>query len=441
MQLPLGNSNTNTQAYSAKDLQRQRVRSMLRDVRKHQLEQLSTPIDHSTGVASVLQTGATAASAYAFGDSPSSHSKMSSAPDIREWSQGKTSASDIAALTASIAAFTLLFVVLGKYIDSALGTVLPTELHDEWGVSDSTRSSKQTSTTNNASVRANSSNSSNDHTTEPTSVLVTKIVVQVLANVAMIVVPYFVLAKYAPHTLVYRYYALVGAFWVVSLHAQQQLRNRLGRVLETDTAVLSVTEAQLKRRRDKKLLAEHVAEASRRKNMGSVYTGTNPHVRHLETIHRHKNNNTNQKMMHPNQVPQPASHPSPVTSTVYRAKDITSPTTQTTSFQEPMMSFPQNTEPPAEYTYPLTTLYSDNSVSSSWSTPVANSEGFSSNYENFDTKPSLPVYSEQNSMPMHFQSSDLLHSEPSFMASSVLGGGGGLESGLARETNIAELMR
>ena len=68
MRLP--SISSTTPASSERFAQRLRVREMLRGVRQHQLNQLSTPLDHTTDVASALQTGTTAASASAFGDPP-----------------------------------------------------------------------------------------------------------------------------------------------------------------------------------------------------------------------------------------------------------------------------------------------------------------------------------------------------------------------------------
>ena len=281
MRLP--SISSTTPASSERFAQRLRVREMLRGVRQHQLNQLSTPLEHTTDVASVLQTGTTAASASAFGDPPPMSTVGSgfsadafSSGGSQVGSQvgggrvGSPSAADIAILIVSLAAFTLVFVVIGQCIDALLGVTSPSSV-DESTLTSSTK---------------NDTSDISD-TSDTYGVIVAKTIGQIILNVALLVVPYFILAKYAPHTLVFQYYAIVAAFWVVSLHAQEQLRNRFSRVLEGDSARLAA-ETKANAKRDAELLAAHAKQAQRAKQQAAQ---NNPHQMHLTTIHRHHHNN------------------------------------------------------------------------------------------------------------------------------------------------------
>lgn len=269
--------------------QRLRVREMLRGVRQHQLNQLSEPL--STDVASVLQTGATAASASAFGDS-----RAFTASGVGGGAQvgggGVTShepvtASSVAVFVVSVIAFTVVFVVVGQWVDGLLGTVAPSDA-DIDTAADTTAD------------------------TEPFGTTVAKTVGQMLINVALLIVPYFVLAHYAPHSLVYQYYPIIGAFWVVSLHAQQQLRNRFSRILEGNAAREEAL-MRAKKKRDAQLVAAHAAAAAVAQKKTSA---SNAHAAHLRSIHH-----THSAPEPRNAMPQPATHPSPPTPPSMRAQE------------------------------------------------------------------------------------------------------------------------
>lgn len=419
MRLP--SISSTTPASSERFAQRLRVREMLRGVRQHQLNQLSTPLDHTTDVASVLQTGTTAASASAFGDPPpmstaSSLSTLGVGPSSDTMSSGGSqiggggpprvgtpSAADIAILIVSLAAFTLVFVVVGQCIDALLGVTSPSSVDE----------------TSNASSKANNTKTKNDtsDTSDTYGVIVAKTIGQIIINVALLVVPYFILAKYASHTLVFQYYAIVAAFWVVSLHAQEQLRNRFSRVLEGDSARLAA-EAKANAKRDAELLAAHAKQAQRAKQQAAQ---NNPHQMHLNTIHRHHHNSQAAPLPR-NPMPQPASHTS------------ASPIGSMGSMGAGMSGMSGMYEGTGSMGLGMC-----EDAGSMGASPMASSMGPSA-YE--DT-------------PMQFYSSDLLAPEPRMMASSDLSGGGGgggfghsgqfhtndMGGGLSRETDISELMR
>lgn len=230
--------------------QRLRVREMLRNVRQHQLNQLSAPVDTHNDLASSIQANTSLASAAAFGDtstrrlssSLATNNLTSADPAGQTVSDTSTAlmigggagvvgaarqsqAAEVCVLVASVAAFTFVFVVVGQCVDVALG------------------------------------DDSDDEQQQPYVTLVCKVVGQMLLNVALLAVPYVILAKYASNSLVCRYYAVVAAFWVVSLHAQTQLRIRFQRVLQGDTKTAAEHKQQQKQN-DVHALAKHLADAA-----------------------------------------------------------------------------------------------------------------------------------------------------------------------------------
>lgn len=286
--------------------QRLRVREMLRDVRQHQLAQLSRP---APDVASVLQTGTTSASASAFGDPV--HDATG-----REGLQvgggigggGRSTSTEVIVCVVSMIALVGVFLVLGQCVDALMGTIAPT-----------TEEALQSSP---AHATKDAKGDHDTHVVEPSSTIIMKIISQMLFNVALVAAPYYLLLIYAPESLVSRYYAIVAAFWVVSLHAQQQLRNRFGRLFESEEARVDA-EAAAKRRRDATLLAAHQAEAAAavaRKRQ------QNSHQSHVDVIHRPQHADapamraqarhhvSTHAPLPRNSVPQPASHTSPTSS-------------------------------------------------------------------------------------------------------------------------------
>ena len=263
---------SNTPPVSERFTQRLRVREMLRGVRQHQLRQLSTPLEHTSDVASVLQTGITAASASAFGDplpgyARSSSSRSSGGAESQigggafsdgslasstisttspfTGSSAAASASDIAIMVLSVVAITLVFVVVGQCIDTLLGVTAPSCVGHQASIPTHT---------------PHKHHGDDETVDDPYGILVAKTIGQMVLNVTLLMAPYVILAKYAPHTLVFQYYVIVAAFWVVSLHAQEQLRNRFSRVLEGDDARVAA-EKKATSHRNATLLAEHVEQA------------------------------------------------------------------------------------------------------------------------------------------------------------------------------------
>ena len=311
--------------------QRGRVRQMLRDVREHQLRMLSQPT-HSTDVASVLQTGATAASAHAFGEAHTTPSPLSSTHQAGGGAAGRHYPSrsiaqldgkDTLVLLAGLTGFVVAFVVVGRCVDTALGVV--------------------------RSGSAGDASSQSSNVPDDTSLLVTKTAMQVVLNIAMLVVPYLVLSKHARTAPIYQYYPIVAALWAVSLHAQPQLRNRFTQVVDAITGQPGGSVAKQQHKRDHQLVAEHTAAAKAKHQQqadADARTRTqNPHLHHLQTIHTpvtnvgtsprppsqprpsHSASQPSAASFHMamNSVRQPATHPSPE-----RERDSTS-----TSLQEP----------------------------------------------------------------------------------------------------------
>lgn len=242
---------------SSRHDQRLRVREMLRNVRQHQLNQLSAPVDTHNDLASSIQANTSLASAAAFGD-VSTRGRLLASPNpatsnltnnttttaaastehlmigggasivgAAATNARSSQAAEICVLLASIAAFTFVFVVVGQCVDAALGD----------------------------------DSDSDDKQQQSYATLVCKVVGQMLLNVALLVVPYIVLAKYAGNSLVCRYYAIVAAFWVVSLHAQSQLRIRFRHVLQGDTKT-AAEHKQEQKQNDVHALAKHLADAA-----------------------------------------------------------------------------------------------------------------------------------------------------------------------------------
>jgi len=422
-------SSTNT---AANVEQRTRVREMLRNVRQHQLDQLSKPA-HSTDVASVLQTGVTAASAYAFGDAPAVSSggnthalqagggaRMFTPLEMPSQSSTQLTGKELLVLTVSVLLFAVGFVVIGKCLDSALGSVpLPPPATD-------------TKTNNN-------NNNNNIQTT-----LVTKVAVQIVLNVAMIVVPYFVFLKYAPRALVFQYYPIVAALWVVSIHAQPKLRARLNRVLETFTD-RSEHEATMQRKRDRQLIAAHTAAAKAKQEVADAARkrNQNPHLHHLQTVHTPSSHHPTLPHHHPsgaykmstaptafpppahnmavNALPQPATHPSPQREVLVHQQQQQQP-------NEPQVYATSGTMAPSSFD---------------------NSELLSSPMHAAGGHTHAVVDDRTNELPIQFPNSELLgaSSGAPIMGSSMLGDfraeqdiANGMGMG-ARETYINDLLR
>lgn len=92
---------------------------------------------------------------------------------------------------------------------------------------------------------------------------------QLALNVILLVVPYFALCKYDSDGYVCQYYYVVGALWVLALHAQPHLKDRFYVLLSSDITDTSTTNTIGDNviNNDTDIIAKHVLDAQKNEHM------------------------------------------------------------------------------------------------------------------------------------------------------------------------------
>lgn len=138
---------------------------------------------------------------------------VSSGSRVSTTSEAASDATSVAVWVLSALALTGVFLVIGQWVDARLAD-------------DVNGSQPQVDTPDTPSSVGT------DYGT-----VALKTCFQITFNVAMLLVPYVLLRHYAPHTLLYRHYLyVVFPLWVVSLHAQPLLKERLRVLLAGEVA-------------------------------------------------------------------------------------------------------------------------------------------------------------------------------------------------------------
>lgn len=83
---------------------------------------------------------------------------------------------------------------------------------------------------------------------------------QLALNVLLLVVPYLVLCKYDTDGYACQYYYVVGALWVLALHAQPHLKDRFYVLLSPDIPDTTASD------NDSEIIAKHVMDAQEEKH-------------------------------------------------------------------------------------------------------------------------------------------------------------------------------
>ena len=144
------------------------------------------------------------------------------------WGMNNTTNSKVGTFVVLLVALTVGFVTVGAYVDTLI---------------------EQYNKHNNAD---------NDTQTH-----LTLLIVQLAVNVGMLLLPYVVLSTCASDSYACQYYLVVGAFWVMSLHAQAHLKKRFYALVGSGKtpADSASHDDDASEESDHVLIAQHVKEA------------------------------------------------------------------------------------------------------------------------------------------------------------------------------------
>lgn len=126
--------------------------------------------------------------------------------------------------------------------------------------------------------------------------VITLIIIQMICNVALLCIPYCIICHYYPDTLICHYYLVVAAFWVVSLHAQTYLKERFHVMFHPEQ---SKEAKKSKKEKDDTIIKNLLKDAKRKQKqkhnihntppdrMVSLSTRQDQHQHQYQNAHQH----------------------------------------------------------------------------------------------------------------------------------------------------------